>query len=367
MIRRAWSVVGWVALVVVIAAPVAGFVGVLVTMPHAPAEIAPTATPLLLEPTEHLTDGARNATLEVALVPGRPLLSPGGHGIVTYVFVEAGQRVSSGSRIFEVDGVARIAQSSPRPYYRPLSFGDVGADVVALKALLVEVGIPVDSDSDIFDASTRRAVQELWTQLGASRPSSVFTPDLVVWLPIEELVVGTVHLVVGEPVPPLGTPMVSAPEMLASADLRMLDGSLPSQDLAGGPVIDAAQGVVLGELTDSSGSILLTSAGAAMALNVPTAPSEAAVPRVVRIDVVVTRSESVTLLVVPASAVMTDATGRFTCVWLRGGDTWQARAVTVATSGQPGTVDVSAGSITRDDVLLANPVEILADATCPSS
>lgn len=71
----------------------------------------------------------------VALEWGDPLSvrSTGAAGVITAVMAEPGRRLRSGTVVYSVDGVERLAVATPRPFHRRLESGTRGEDVSMLQ------------------------------------------------------------------------------------------------------------------------------------------------------------------------------------------------------------------------------------------
>lgn len=173
-------------------------------------EIDQAPTPLVVAPTWTSTLDAVSGTVTATITAGVDVRSSGGDGMVTAVPVSPGSVVHEGDAVYEVDAVARLAVSTPIPFFRRLALGSEGNDVVMLKELLRRLGVEHSSDptSGTYDAETGRAVQEWRTSLGDRSPAKDFEPEMVVWLPTESVSVATVLVSVGSVVPARGETVI---------------------------------------------------------------------------------------------------------------------------------------------------------------
>ena len=179
----------------------------LVRLPGPADQLTTPIAPVLVTVTP--SDGAVQRPVQVRVDIGPALTSfsvlPG--GVVTAVLVRPGAVVRTGSRLVEVDGVARLAAHTSRPFYRPLGRGDRGADVDALTSLLGQLGLrPHQARPHVFDAGIASAVRRLAVSIGAASDGT-FDPAWVVWLPAPQLVVSAVHAEAGAPVAAAGQPL----------------------------------------------------------------------------------------------------------------------------------------------------------------
>jgi hypothetical protein len=368
-VRRIVSWATGVVLAIVIAVPSAILTITIVNRSDAIDEVDRAPTPLIIEPSITETDDATDATLTVTTSAGIEILSGGATGRITAVAITAGVTVRTGDRIYDVNGIARIAAYTPIPFYRDLQSGTVGADVVILKALLATLGVPNTSDptNTKYDTETGRAVRDLRRLLGDPDATTTFTPDLVVWLPVAEVHVATMMLTVGASSPGLGDPILRGSTTIDSATLALPDNTPFPEGLVGGPVSETATGTVVGQLTDAAG-VITPEPTALLAVLAANAASQDATPgqTATRLSVTIRRPAPTQRQVVAASAVMTDASGRATCVWLQDPSGWVAQSVSVHAAEQTGSVALL-DPLPSGSHVLANPIEFLAVASCPST
>lgn len=283
---------------------------------------------------------------------GPTLYAPTWSGTVGAVWVEPGP-VRSGDRIASIDGVVRLAVHTPQPFFRPLSSGDRGVDVVWLHDVLITFGYlaAAPTDNDRVGPVTRRAIAALAENLGVLEPVEVFDPAWFVWLPTEQLEVATVALRAGAPAPPAGTPVAAGAPELASVDLERVDG---------GPLtLESGTRYVLqiGDVTLSLDGTTGELDGKDLAkLSRVVAPATESASGSVRL------AEPLTLWALPASAVMAGADGRL-CVWIERGDAYEPMNVEVV-GGRAGVAFVRPGATSA--AILENPADILNEPACPS-
>lgn len=102
---------------------------------------------------------ARQSTSEVALA------GQSAGAVVTGAGAGAGQTVSAGAKLLEVNGRPLVALPGSFPLYRDLAEGDEGPDVRELQQGLDAAGLDVTADG-IFGKSTTQAVELLYSRLG---------------------------------------------------------------------------------------------------------------------------------------------------------------------------------------------------------
>lgn len=331
-------------------------------------EISRTPTPLVVEPSVLSTDEPTDGMLLVVTSPGTDVLSSGANGRVTAVHVSPGATIRTGEWVYDVDGMSRIAAYTTQPFYRPLEPGSSGADVVALKQLLGELGLlnvpnPI---SNKYDTATGQAVRELRRTIGETNPTTVFSPELMVWLPQEEIVIATVLLTPNTNAPGLGEPILRGEIQVESALVSLASGAVPGEGLVGGPITDRSSGAVVGELANTGGEINAYQPGLLRVLaDNLRSDGDGANPSETHIGVTLRRASATERQIIPASAVVTDISGATTCVWTSTNDGWSAVGVAVTSSGEAGSVALG-DALPQGTRILANPVEVLAVATCPS-
>ncbi len=149
--------------------------------------------------------------------------------LVTAVYIEPGQSIETGNKVIQIDGIDRLAISSPQPFWRLLSVGDQGTDVVMLKQLLAEFGYNVQSDINHLSEADLLAIQTLAGSLGVASLSEVehFDPSWFIWLgsKSDPFVVWEVLITTGQLAPSVGVPIANERVRLQAVETRNMDSS----------------------------------------------------------------------------------------------------------------------------------------------
>jgi peptidoglycan hydrolase-like protein with peptidoglycan-binding domain len=163
--------------------------GMLLAPPQAPDELS-AATDERTAPVsvQQFTDDRKTPVVLRSSEP-TPLRSAA-TGTVTESFAAAGQEISSGMTIFDVNSEPVVALHTTVPLYRDLVQGDRGIDVLALQKELVRLGYKID-DTGHYGRGTTNAVKDLQKRAGASKPSGKLTLGQVMWLPSTNVVPAT--------------------------------------------------------------------------------------------------------------------------------------------------------------------------------
>lgn len=189
---------------------------------------------------EHAWAPAEVATEELSAPVGLALLwgeneklyAPAWSGTVQKTWLTPGAKVSSGDVVAVVDGVSRIAWHGSSVFYRSLSAGQTGADVLLLKELLAFRGEP-QTGTDTVDQPAVRGMLALAKELGAFQPDEHvhFDPAWVVHMASETFEVEISYTFEGAPVPASGETLASGVQHLLEvalvdpeADVGVLDG-----------------------------------------------------------------------------------------------------------------------------------------------
>lgn len=108
-----------------------------------------------------------------------PTLADEAAGVVTGVFVQQGDELTSGDRLLEVSGRPVFVFEGATPVYRALRPGMTGADVGQMQAALVGGGCDA-GDSETYDEATKQCVEAFYTDAGyaALRGSDTEIADL---------------------------------------------------------------------------------------------------------------------------------------------------------------------------------------------
>jgi peptidoglycan hydrolase-like protein with peptidoglycan-binding domain len=151
--------------------------------------------------------------------------SGGGSGSSVYVSkldVAAGDTITNGKQLAEIDGQPMFALTGPVPAWRDLAPGETGPDVTELQQALSSLGYYDDGDTPgYYGAATEYAVTLYYEHLGYTPPSSGGVPAAdVVFLPALPATVVAVNGATGEQP---GQPFLE----LAARGSLALTGELP--------------------------------------------------------------------------------------------------------------------------------------------
>ena len=144
----------------------------------AAAKVAPPEAGLITVPVENrviandvslradvLYDESVAVSIDTTDISGTP--------VVTGQVPEVGTTVDAASVVLEVAGRPVIALPGELPAYRTLRVGVSGPDVVQLKQALAALGInPGNVESDVYDAATVAAVDQLYVTAGYPSPAA---------------------------------------------------------------------------------------------------------------------------------------------------------------------------------------------------
>ncbi len=309
-------------------------------------EIDPPAQPLVITVERRMLVNEQlvNASLEW----GRPpqVLAPNWSGTVTGVYVTNDDTLETGDPVLSIDGVDRIAASSDQPFWRFLGRGNSGADVSALQRLLSLLGYDVQPDGE-FDASTQEAVKGLEATLGVAKPSGVFDPGWILWLPVEPFLVTSVVTTASSPAPSPGSAVLVGPPPLEG--VTFFDNQDRPLALEGSWVFTSGgieYSIVDGALDRGSQDRLEAATG----------------PEVLSVSGRVRSRTPTEVIEIPATAVTSSADGTL-CVWVPGPGGYSPRSVELG-GGRIAQVFV-VGGLSPGDQVLVNPAEILTGQACP--
>ncbi len=166
-------------------------------------------------------------TVDIALdwSTSASLVAPSWTGTVTALHADAGDTVTSGHPVVEIDGIKRLAVTSGGPFWRPLGAGAEGVDARWLNEMLRTFGHS-SSNSNRVTAETVSGIQQLARKIGLSEAPTVFDPAWVIYLSAPHVTLGAPELAVGKVAPSAGEPLFAAQPTLATAIL-MSPGSVP--------------------------------------------------------------------------------------------------------------------------------------------
>jgi peptidoglycan hydrolase-like protein with peptidoglycan-binding domain len=167
-----------------------------------PTGVQPTSALVSVALEAGASEQSRPATLRVYVGERLVATSPGDEGVVTAVFVEAGDHVEVGTPVYCADGIVRRAYVGPEVFFRTLSTGAKGDDVAALQKLLNRLTEHELPSTGIFGSLTSAAVRAYQLEIGVE-PDGVFQPS---WLVRMEAAmdVESVRIRAGSPAPQLG-------------------------------------------------------------------------------------------------------------------------------------------------------------------
>ncbi len=216
-----------------------------------------------------------------------------------------------------------------------------------LQRLLHRLGY-YDGEADgEFGRSTERAVEAWASSLGVVKPSGVFDPGWVVWLPVEPFVVELLETRVGLAAPAPGMVLLSGPVPLELVRISTSEGAPAAVrgewilETAGekfrvldGELIDADR-VRLGELLD---------------------------PGTTDLSGQIRRSDPPSVIEIPATAVLSGRDGSL-CVFVPSDAGFEPRPVVLG-GGRVSRVNVVSGLAPGDEVLF-NPADVLPSPQCP--
>ncbi len=344
----------WLGLAVLLAAPLAALLWLRAATEDSLDAAETRAVPQVVSPTARTIIDQQQVGGTPTWLEGRPLRAPEWRGTVTSLEVKPGDSLAFGRRLLGVGGIARLAIASAHPFHRSLRWGDSGADVAQLHAVLARLGYMGEPrDPEVFELATRQAVVALEADLGAPNPQGIFDPAWFVWLPAEPFVVGELTLEVGAPAPAPG--MAFARESARLTRLVLASGNQAEQ-----LVLDPAVSWVLvqgGQRFAVDARALQVAETALPELQKLLKPLET------RFNGTVQRAAPLNTLAIPSTAVSVGARGNL-CAWLEdGAGGYRAQPVKVV-GARSGVTNISVG-LTLDSRVLANPAAILEQPACP--
>ncbi len=348
------TLVRWFVIVTLLAVPAISLVALSRQGTNSLPSIEVHPEPLVVAPTPALVDDAQPVVIQVAWGEPQILVAGGAHGTITSVPMDPGVMITNHMSVYSVDGIDVVAASTDEPLYRPLRYGSKGDDVVQLRRFLFDGGYLDDEPTDdeiTVDSTVRAAIRDFELATGVPKPTGIFTPSMVVWLPVDSIQVADVVIAAGTGAPGRGEPIASGLRNVIASEVRSSDNS----------ELRVGSGYVF-ELADTDTVLSIGDAGV-NAAELATALFDRGpfdgLPEV--LEGTVRRSLPVAVLSVPTSAVVAGSEGRL-CVWVAEGSTYSVRPV-LAERSRPGVTLVTSG-ITEHDLVLANPSAILADPSC---
>lgn len=315
------------------------------------------AEALIVQPRSVTYDDQRLALAEAQWSPGTAVLAPPWRGtLVTEIHAEPGTWVGDGSVVLSIDGVDRVAHVLEQPFWRQLSRGMSGPDVAALESLLQDLGfLDARYSDDYFGSTTVAAVREWGLSLGVPDGRGVFDPGWVIRLTSPLVLIEDIHVSVGSAPPAPGTPLIVGPSQLIG--FTLLD--------------ERREAIALSSADDwvfqaGSVSVPVVGEGLSQGLRMPEARTLLQYTSLAGGALVEGRlrlADPILLLLVPPTAISTDANGSALCIWVEVPGGFQSQTVEVVTA-QSGQVGVISG-LSAEMGVLANPGEFLGDQQCP--
>lgn len=232
--RMSWlTALGLVGVLVWVAVPIALFT--LLTTQQRSTPITPKVD--VWAPVTANDAPTRNGvTVQITWASGEEVFAPAWSGLVESVDVALGQTLESGQTVAIVGGIQRVAVHTERPFARPLTAGDGGADVAALNTFLSSRGFS-HGDGDRFTWATRVGVSTLAKSIGVPGAEQVaqFEPSWFVYLPAAKVTVTDITLRIGAPAPAAGEMIVKGEQRIVSARLIEVTADLTSTEPTNAP------------------------------------------------------------------------------------------------------------------------------------
>ena len=311
---------------------------------HSPLESAAKPAPLVGAVETAQRSGQVNVGIKVEYTEA---LSPAtqASGTITALSVAAGDRITTGTRVMDVNAQAVIAYVAGSPLYRDIARGLTGPDVATVQALLTQLGYPAGTPDGKAGAGTEKAIKAFNLANGYGKDNTVLSLASLVWVGTLPVAVGTMSVHLGDQVG-AGTALFTTsaalaaitvaepPGMVAGGDLELVVGDISTPYVAGSGRVTEPEAIAvivasLGTATEGLGTLQLVT------------PTKVAT--------------------VPSSAVVTDAAGR-TCIFA---SETAAPTLVTPTGGSLGTIDLDP-ALAGTPVLL-NPREVRGDLTCAGS
>ena len=265
-------------------------------------------------------------------------------GTITALSVAAGDQVTTGTRLMDVNAQAVIAYVANSPLYRDVTRGLNGPDVATAQALLAAWGYDTGGADGKAGLGTERAIKAFNLANGYGKDNTVLSLASLVWVGTAPVTVGTMSVHLGAQVGP-GTALFTTTAALAAITVAEPPGMTANGDL------ELVVGDVATPYAAGSGRVTEPEAVAAIMASLGTATEGLGTLQLVTPTTVAT---------VPSSAVVTDAAGR-TCLFAS--ETAPPTLVT-PTGGSLGTIDLDP-TLAGKPVLL-NPRDVRTDLTCGS-
>lgn len=191
-----------------------------------------------------------NATVERQTRQTIAVTAADGPAVVTAAPIAEGRKVAAGAVVLEVDGQPVFAVPGRFAFYRDLTVGDTGPDVVQLQRALDAAGYRVAADGS-FGAGTQTAVEELYRRAGYVPPMTAEPDDAAATTPAEPPGGTTPDQAGAAPAPtspasafvpaPASAPVPAPPAVDVPATAFLVAGALPA-NLVSAPAVGALVG-----------------------------------------------------------------------------------------------------------------------------
>ena len=310
---RAIAVIAGAAVLAVAAA-------VFVWQPWRAAEIDQQISNDAVTATVERTTLTSNLVLNGSLSYGTAFDLPGRGGIITGL-PAAGDEITVGQSVYEVDGMPVVAVRGDRPFWRTLAEGiPNGPDVRQLEQYLADAGFGEDlTVDDGFTSTTTKRVEEWQKRIGVEQTGAIALGDIVA--------VGSDSIRVDRVTAKLGDPAGQSPLSYSSTQLRVVAKLTDAQAREVQPA--TAVTVTLPEGTELAGTITDVDPGGAPTgdegkTTSPSAvvelenPAAAAGIGLRAVKVALAASEAKDALVVPVTALLATADGGYAVDVVRG-------------------------------------------------
>lgn len=283
-----------------------------------------------------------------------PLLASGLAGTITAIQLQPGVALTNGSELYHVDAIRVVAYVADAVFYRALSEGDTGPDVVAAQRLInALLGTQRVPENGRFGPSMTRAVQEYAKNIGADPSSTEFAPEWFVRLPHDNYVIEGSSLRLGAPAPSRGGEVAFEFDALASVELRAPE---PSPD---GRYLFVSEGRQLEVVREQDQWAVADMAAAAQLLGPPSAEGDST-----SISGFVRLIEPEAAQALPPAALVANADSGSSCVVVVAANGYDATPVDLHRSVS-GDRALIRPSLPADTVILVNPAEVAGDVGCP--
>lgn len=283
------------------------------------------------------------AALEWGEAPS--LVAPSWAGTTVEVAVSPGDTVESGDVVVVIDNIDRVAWHSDRPFFRALGRGASGDDVADVQRLLSATGYYEGEIDGHYGGGTVTAAARWAGSIGIVEPDGSFEPGWIVWLPDLAFAVDAVTIAAGGAAPGFGTEILLGAAPLVRAEAVTIDG----EPFRRGP----------GWVADLEGVLIPISAEGRLDRGALDTLIDSTVGDEIAISIM--RAQPLEVVVVPATAIMTNDAGD-TCIWVQDGADYRATPIDV---GAATTRTVNVTGVEPGTPVLMNPGEVLEIPACP--